>query len=83
MHLLLSSNLIVSLIGHSYLASLNENPAAAVVGGLCFLAVWSLLSLCIYHLFLVSAGQTTNEHLRGVYASNRGGKSPHCIGRAF
>lgn len=37
------------------------------VGIFCFLIVWSLASLCSYHIYLISVGQTTNEAVRGVY----------------
>jgi len=32
-----------------------------------FLAIWFVLGLCLFHTYLVSINQTTNERLRGLY----------------
>lgn len=45
--------------------------AALVTGIISFFSVWSLFSLCGYHVFLVADAQTTNEHLRGVYHNRK------------
>ena len=35
-----------------------------------FLSIWSLISLLIFHVQLISLGQTTNEHIRAVYTNH-------------
>ena len=35
-----------------------------------FGVLWSLCSLCSYHVYLICVGQTTNEMIRGVYRSS-------------
>jgi palmitoyltransferase ZDHHC9/14/18 len=44
-----------------------KEPAAAALSIFTFLMLWSLTSLCTYHLYLTSIAQTTNEVVRGVY----------------
>jgi palmitoyltransferase ZDHHC9/14/18 len=51
---------------------------AAIVLIVSFFSVWSLLSLCGYHSFLVSEGTTTNEHLRGIYHGRKNEYSRGC-----
>ena len=42
-----------------------------------FLCMWSLWSLCGYHMFLLVIGQTTSEHLKHLYGRNN---SPYNLG---
>uniref|UniRef100_A0A7S1TV38 Palmitoyltransferase n=1 Tax=Phaeomonas parva TaxID=124430 RepID=A0A7S1TV38_9STRA len=42
-------------------------PGAAAVFIVSFLLLWCLLSLWLYHLRLLSIGQTTNEAVRGIF----------------
>ncbi|CAM9733755.1 unnamed protein product [Heterosigma akashiwo] len=42
-------------------------PLAALIALFTFLAFWSVASLWGYHVYLVAAGQTTNEMVREVY----------------
>ena len=67
-----ANNCIVTEVHHAasacYLEALSSNPIAPAVGSMCFLSVWSLLSLSGYHIYLISTGQTTNEHMREMYA---------------
>lgn len=43
------------------------NPIDTGVTILTFICMWSLWSLCGYHMFLLCIGQTTTEHLRKVF----------------
>jgi hypothetical protein len=54
-------------LAHCYAHALTENPIADAVGCICVIGIWSLVSLSCYHTFLLTIGQTTNEHIRGVY----------------
>ena len=47
--------------------SITYVPFPAAIAIFSLLALLSIQSLCSYHLFLVWRGQTTNEHIRGVY----------------
>lgn len=46
---------------------LRDDPAPSALCIFAFLMLWSLTSLCAYHLYLISIGQTTNEVVRRVY----------------
>lgn len=49
------------------LATVTQYPVASALCLFTFLMLWSLTSLCAYHLYLISIGQTTNEMVRRVY----------------
>jgi hypothetical protein len=51
----------------SFTHAVEDNPIALLLVIFTLITVWSLLSLTGYHLYLLVIGQTTNEHLRGVY----------------
>lgn len=53
--------------GESFPQVLRDDPAASALCLFAFLMLWSLTSLCAYHLYLISIGQTTNEVVRRVY----------------
>lgn len=46
---------------------LKANPSLLLVSLVSITCTWSLVSLCAYHYYIVSIGQTTNENLRGIY----------------
>ena len=50
---------------------LSINPIDTGVTFLTFIIMWSLWSLCAYHMFLLYIGQTTTEHLRKVFADRQ------------
>jgi palmitoyltransferase ZDHHC9/14/18 len=52
-------------------------PFSSGIAIFSVLALLSLQSLCCYHLYLVWHGQTTNEHMRGVY---HGRQNEHDLG---
>ena len=54
-----------------------------IVGSLTFLGLGSLLSLSVFHLYLILTGETTNESLRGVYKSIGNPFNRGCIGNCF
>lgn len=57
-----------------FVDTIEENIFASVLGIVSFVCLWSLFSLCCYHLLLLRVGQTTNEQIRGVYISR---DNPH------
>jgi hypothetical protein len=56
---------------------MTRNPIADAVGSICMIGIWSLIPLTVYHTYLISVGQTTNENIRGVY---EGTQSPFNYG---
>lgn len=44
-----------------------ELPVTVVFGLFMALCAWSLVSLLLYHIRIISIAQTTNERVRGVY----------------
>ena len=50
------------------------------MGIISFLGLGSLLSLSVFHLYLILTGETTNESLRGVYKSISNPFNKGCIG---
>jgi hypothetical protein len=61
-HKTLEDNLL-----RSFTHAIERNSVALLLLIFTLITVWSLLSLTGYHLYLLVIGQTTNEHLRGVY----------------
>lgn len=47
--------------------AIRNEPTAAFLVVYTFLAIWFVLGLCLFHTYLVSINQTTNEKLRGLY----------------
>lgn len=41
-----------------------SSPVTTFIGSLTLICAWSLLSLLLYHFYLMTIGQTTNEHVR-------------------
>jgi hypothetical protein len=46
---------------------IRELPVTVVFGSFTALCAWSLVSLLLYHMRIISIAQTTNERVRGVY----------------
>ena len=49
------------------LTGLFDTPTTVFTAAVTFVSVWSLFSLCTYHCYLLSVGETTNENLREVF----------------
>lgn len=52
-----------------------QMPVTVIFGTFTGLCAWSLISLLLYHCRTISIAQTTNERVRGVYSSHRGGSN--------
>lgn len=48
-------------------SSMHSEPVATILVVYTFIAIWFVLGLCLFHTYLVSINQTTNEKLRGLY----------------
>jgi len=46
----------------------NHNPISLFLVCFVFVAMWFIIGLCGFHMFLVVTNKTTNEHLRGTYS---------------
>ena len=49
------------------LTAARDYPAPTFLAAFTFLMLWSLGSLCTYHVYLISISQTTNEVVRGTF----------------
>ena len=49
------------------LATVSRLPVEAAFGLFAAMCTWSLTSLALFHFVIISAAQTTNERVRGVY----------------
>jgi hypothetical protein len=49
---------------------MRELPVTVVFGLFTALCAWSLVSLLLYHMRIISMAQTTNERVRGVYLNH-------------
>jgi len=54
-------------LGKKISSAMRSEPIAAFLVVYTFLAIWFVLGLCLFHTYLVSINQTTNEKLRGLY----------------
>lgn len=62
--------------GGGLAAALRASPASAVVAGVCFLSVWSVLGLAGFHTYLASTDQTTNEDVSAAHPTSRRPPAP-------
>ena len=63
--------------------TLGDNIITVIVGIVSFVGLGSLLSLSVFHTYLILIGETTNESLRGVYKSISNPFNRGCIGNCF
>lgn len=47
--------------------AMNQQPVATFLVVFVFVAIWFVLGLCVFHLYLVVLNKTTNEELRGLH----------------
>ncbi len=75
--------LVILLFSFVYMQAITTNAVAMFTGAFCFFCIWSLQSLCGYHMYLVAIGQTTNENLRRTYDESPNpyhqGCGPNCV----
>jgi hypothetical protein len=46
---------------------MKQQPVAMFLAVFVFVAIWFVLSLCMFHCYLVVLNKTTNEELRGLH----------------
>lgn len=63
--------------------TMRDNIITMIIGCIAFLGLGSLLSLSLFHLYLILSGETSNESLRGVYKSIGNPFNKGCIGNCY
>ncbi|XP_030851166.1 palmitoyltransferase ZDHHC18 isoform X2 [Strongylocentrotus purpuratus] len=51
-----------------FLEALKNKPASIVEALVCFISIWSVLGLAGFHTYLIAAGITTNEDIKGAWS---------------
>ncbi|KAL8562456.1 Palmitoyltransferase zdhhc14 [Nucella lapillus] len=73
------TNLILRSQEDDFLTAMRDSPAVV-----CFFSVWSIVGLAGFHTYLATSEMTTNEDIKGSFASKRGsGFNPYNKGSIF
>ncbi|XP_041462500.1 palmitoyltransferase ZDHHC18-like isoform X2 [Lytechinus variegatus] len=76
---------LVSTEQGGFLEALKNKPASIVEALVCFISIWSVLGLAGFHTYLIAAGITTNEDIKGAWSKkhDRDAFNPYSNGSAM
>ena len=69
----------------NFVAALRTTPTSFVEACVCFLSIWSIITLTGFHSYLISVNKTTNEDIKVAFSSKKGApnKNPYTTNSLF
>ena len=67
------------------MATLRKTPVSFLEACICFLSIWSIITLTGFHSYLISVNKTTNEDIKVAFSSkkNAPNKNPYTTNSMF
>lgn len=69
----------------NFVAALRKTPTSFLEACVCFLSIWSIITLTGFHTYLIGVNKTTNEDIKVAFSSKKGApnKNPYTTNSLF